>query len=69
MLSRKYGRWALVIGGSEGIGRELVLKLADAGVHVALTARKQAPSTTRRSSSTRVMDRSANTDPYRASND
>jgi len=43
MLQSKYGPWALVIGGSEGIGRELVLKLAAEGINVAFTARKPGP--------------------------
>jgi short-subunit dehydrogenase len=38
----KYGPWALIIGGSEGIGVCLGEKLAAKGLNVALTARKQA---------------------------
>ena len=42
-MNSKYGPWALVIGGSEGIGRALVEKLAAQGINVAFTARKAAP--------------------------
>jgi len=42
-MNGKYGPWALVIGGSEGIGRALVEKLAAQGINVAFTARKVAP--------------------------
>jgi short-subunit dehydrogenase len=42
-MDKKYGPWALIIGGSEGIGRELALKLAARGLNTALTARKPAP--------------------------
>jgi short-subunit dehydrogenase len=42
-MNTKYGPWALVIGGSEGIGRSLVEKLAAQGLNIAFTARKVAP--------------------------
>ncbi len=39
----KYGPWALIIGGSEGIGAEFARKLATGGFNLVLIARKQAP--------------------------
>ena len=38
-----YGPWALVVGGSEGVGAEIALHLADAGVSSVLVARKPGP--------------------------
>lgn len=38
-----YGPWALLVGGSEGVGAELALRLADAGVSSVLIARKPGP--------------------------
>jgi short-subunit dehydrogenase len=35
----KYGPWALIAGGSEGIGAEFALLLAEAGINVVLVAR------------------------------
>lgn len=41
MFKSRYGPWALIIGGSEGIGRALGEKLAQRGINVAITARKR----------------------------
>jgi len=41
-LSR-YGPWAVVTGGSEGVGRSFALQLADAGLHLLLVARRPEP--------------------------
>jgi len=38
-----YGPWALVVGGSEGVGAEIAFRLADAGVSSVLIARKTGP--------------------------
>ncbi len=42
-LREHYGPWAVVAGGSEGVGREFAVRLADAGVHLVLLARKPEP--------------------------
>jgi short-subunit dehydrogenase len=44
MVSKeRHGPWALLFGGSEGIGEELAKKLAAMGVNLVLVARKPAP--------------------------
>jgi short-subunit dehydrogenase len=39
---KKYGPWALIIGGSEGIGLAFAKRLAAQGLNIAITARKKA---------------------------
>ena len=39
----KYGEWALVLGGSEGLGYAMACELAQRGMNVALAARRQGP--------------------------
>lgn len=38
-----YGPWALILGGSEGVGAEIAFRLADRGVSTVLVARKPGP--------------------------
>ncbi len=38
-----YGPWAVIAGGSEGVGAEFAAQLADAGLNLVLIARKSAP--------------------------
>lgn len=38
-----YGPWAVIAGGSEGVGAEFARQLADAGVNLVLIARKSGP--------------------------
>lgn len=38
-----YGPWALIVGGSEGVGAEIALRLADAGISCVLVARRSGP--------------------------
>lgn len=39
----QYGEWALVLGGSEGLGRAMAMDLAARGMNVALAARRLGP--------------------------
>ncbi|MCK0438942.1 SDR family NAD(P)-dependent oxidoreductase [Gordonia alkaliphila] len=39
----EYGPWAVIAGGSEGVGRAFAEQLADAGVNLVLIARKPGP--------------------------
>ena len=39
----RYGPWALLVGGSEGIGEHLARQLGAAGINIILVARKPEP--------------------------
>lgn len=39
----RYGPWAVIAGGSEGVGASFATQLADAGFHLVLLARKTGP--------------------------
>jgi short-subunit dehydrogenase len=39
----RYGQWALVLGGSEGVGRAIAMELAARGMNLALAARRAGP--------------------------
>jgi short-subunit dehydrogenase len=41
--AERYGKWALVLGGSEGLGRATALDLAKRGMNVAVAARREGP--------------------------
>jgi short-subunit dehydrogenase len=43
MFAEQYGPWALIAGGSEGVGESFALKLAAQGINLMLIARKAAP--------------------------
>jgi len=43
MFAEQYGPWALIAGGSEGVGASFAQKLAARGVNLVLTARKPGP--------------------------
>ncbi|MGW5388008.1 SDR family NAD(P)-dependent oxidoreductase [Nocardia sp. NPDC003963] len=39
----RYGPWAVITGGSEGVGRSFALQLAESGFHLLLAARRPGP--------------------------
>ncbi|WP_051024669.1 SDR family NAD(P)-dependent oxidoreductase [Nocardia aobensis] len=41
--TEKYGPWAVIAGGSEGVGAEFAAQLAEQGLNLVLLARKEAP--------------------------
>jgi short-subunit dehydrogenase len=45
MFARQYGPWALIAGGSEGVGASFARKLAGEGLNLVLVARKPGPLT------------------------
>lgn len=40
---QQYGPWAVIAGGSEGVGAEFAAQLAQAGLNLVLIARKPGP--------------------------
>jgi short-subunit dehydrogenase len=42
-LAARYGPWALIAGGSEGVGASFALRLAEAGLSLVLIARREGP--------------------------
>ena len=43
MTANRYGPWALIAGGSEGVGASFARKLAGLGIHLVLVARRTEP--------------------------
>jgi short-subunit dehydrogenase len=43
MFAEQYGPWALIAGGSEGVGASFARKLAAQGLNLVLLARKPQP--------------------------
>lgn len=43
MFKDRYGPWALIVGGSEGVGAAFARQLADQGINLVLAARKPEP--------------------------
>jgi len=43
MTAKQYGPWALIAGGSEGLGASFARKLAQLGIHLVLVARRSEP--------------------------
>ena len=41
-FAERYGPWAVIAGGSEGVGAEFARGLAERGINVVLLARRQA---------------------------
>lgn len=39
----RYGPWAVITGGSEGVGRSFARQLAKSGIHLLLVARRPGP--------------------------
>ena len=42
VTKERHGPWALIVGGSEGIGEALAMKLGERGINSVLIARKPA---------------------------
>jgi len=40
-FQRRFGPWAVVTGASDGIGREMAMRIAESGLHVVLVARRR----------------------------